>query len=86
MSSLTGRDHTTSGSGSDRRRALGGGGPRLERGVAGSGSGINGGGVFAAIHGAASLVVYRHEDIPVPESQQLGQAMVDVLFDGIAGA
>ncbi|MDJ0925440.1 MAG: TetR/AcrR family transcriptional regulator [Acidimicrobiia bacterium] len=40
--------------------------------------------LFAAIHGAASLVVDRHEDIPVPEPAALVEAVIDVSFHGIA--
>jgi AcrR family transcriptional regulator len=40
--------------------------------------------LFAAIHGAASLVVDRHEDIPMPEPQRLLDALVEALFHGIA--
>lgn len=40
--------------------------------------------LFAAIHGAASLVVDRHEDIPVPDSRELAEAVIDVSFNGIA--
>jgi AcrR family transcriptional regulator len=42
--------------------------------------------LFAAIHGAASLVVDRHEDIPVPDSRDLAEAVLDVVFNGIATA
>ena len=40
--------------------------------------------LFAAIHGAASLVVDRHEDIPVPDPADLVEAVLDVSFHGIA--
>jgi AcrR family transcriptional regulator len=40
--------------------------------------------LFAAIHGAASLVVDRHEDIPVPDPADLVEAVLDVVFNGIA--
>lgn len=40
--------------------------------------------LFAAIHGAASLVVDRHDDIPVPDAGELGEAVLDVVFHGIA--
>lgn len=40
--------------------------------------------LFAAIHGAASLIVDRHEDIPVPDPQELVEAVIDVVFNGIA--
>lgn len=42
--------------------------------------------LFAAIHGAASLVVDRHEDIPVPDPADLVEAVLDVSFHGIAAA
>jgi AcrR family transcriptional regulator len=40
--------------------------------------------LFAAIHGAASLVVDRHEDIPVPEPGDLVEVVLDAVFNGIA--
>jgi AcrR family transcriptional regulator len=42
--------------------------------------------LFTAIHGAASLVVDRHDDIPVPDPADLVEAVLDVLFHGIAAA
>ncbi len=42
--------------------------------------------LFAAIHGAASLVVDRHEDIPVPDPDELVEAVIAVSFHGIATA
>lgn len=40
--------------------------------------------LFAAIHGAASLVVDRHDDIPVPGPQRLVESVIDLAFNGIA--
>ncbi len=40
--------------------------------------------LFATMHGVASLVVDRHEDIPVPSPAELVEAVIDVSFNGIA--
>lgn len=42
--------------------------------------------LFAAIHGAASLVVDRHEDIPVPDPADLVEAVIEISFHGLVAA